>query len=172
MDKMSGGSLWSFAAVMFFLGVFLGGKSGERRTRFLVQHMKDSLTQEYIKASDYFLVDCQASMYDAFKSGVYKGNVAAQKGTQIDTSHISLQQFKAGYILPLEDSIQIKMTYTNPPLPLLVKLGSLIVHYQELNSPESHPYDQKAIDSLENDPEVVEWLKTMDQNGFLPKKRN
>lgn len=60
----------------------------------------------------------------------------------------------------------------NPSIQLLIKLGSLIVHYQEFSSKDGHPYDKEAIGSLEKDPEVIEWLEQMDKMAFLPKKRN
>jgi len=58
-----------------------------------------------------------------------------------------------------------------PSVGLLVKLGSLIVHYQELNSRGGHEFDKSAIDTLENDPEVRSWLDHMTKVGFLPLKR-
>lgn len=59
----------------------------------------------------------------------------------------------------------------NPKASLLIKLGSLIVHYQELNSSNGHPLDKAAIDSIESDNDVREWLKTMDELALTPKKR-
>lgn len=58
-----------------------------------------------------------------------------------------------------------------PNPQLLIKLGSLIVHYQELNSSDGHYMDKAAIDSLLNDADVVEWLNGMDEMAFLPKTR-
>lgn len=58
-----------------------------------------------------------------------------------------------------------------PSITLLIKLGSLVAHYQELTSPKGHEFDKQAIDTLENDPEVIEWLAVMDKLAFLPKKR-
>lgn len=59
-----------------------------------------------------------------------------------------------------------------PSAQLLIKLGSLIVHYQELNSPNGHIFDKSAIETLENDNEVMEWLTQMDELALVPKKRN
>jgi len=59
----------------------------------------------------------------------------------------------------------------NPTPQLLIKLGSLIVHYQELNSKDGHAFDKSAIETLENDAEVNQWLKEMDAMAFLPQKR-
>jgi hypothetical protein len=58
-----------------------------------------------------------------------------------------------------------------PSIGLLVKLGSLIVHYQEMNSAKGHAYDKSAIETLEKDAEVVWWLSVMTSAGFLPVKR-
>ena len=58
-----------------------------------------------------------------------------------------------------------------PSVTTLVKLGSLIVHYQEYMSPTGHPNDKIAIDDIERDPEFIAWMAAMDKNAFLPKKR-
>lgn len=58
-----------------------------------------------------------------------------------------------------------------PTASLLVKLGSIIVHYQEAISPTGHHFDKAALDGLMNDQEVKEWLKSMDSLSLLPKKR-
>ena len=58
-----------------------------------------------------------------------------------------------------------------PSIRLLVKLGSLIVHYDEMISAKKHEFDRCAIDSLRNDPEVVEWFKGMHKHALLPIKR-
>jgi hypothetical protein len=57
-----------------------------------------------------------------------------------------------------------------PTPQLLIKLGSLITHYQEFNSPNGHELDLVTIHSLEKDPDVKEWLKGMDEMALLPKK--
>lgn len=58
-----------------------------------------------------------------------------------------------------------------PTPQLLIKLGSIIVHQQELNSSDGHYMDKSALDSLLGDPEVIEWMKGMDKMAFLPVKR-
>ena len=58
-----------------------------------------------------------------------------------------------------------------PSLGLLVKLGSVAVHCDEVMDPGWHPFDITAIRGLLNDPEVAAWLKEMDSHGLLPKKR-
>lgn len=59
-----------------------------------------------------------------------------------------------------------------PPLQLLVKLGSLAVHADELTQPGAHEVDAVAIRSLLADREVDAWLVAMNNHGFLPLKRN
>lgn len=56
-------------------------------------------------------------------------------------------------------------------LSALVKLASLVIHYQELNSEKGHAFDKRAIDTLENDPEVKNLLDEMNFLGLLPVKR-
>lgn len=58
-----------------------------------------------------------------------------------------------------------------PPASLLVKLGSIAVHVDEMLSPDGHAFDREAIKSLLTDPEVIEWTAAMDKLAFLPKKR-
>jgi hypothetical protein len=58
-----------------------------------------------------------------------------------------------------------------PSAALLVKLGSIAVHADELTSPTGHAFDRVALQSLLQDAEVAAWLKEMDAMAFLPKKR-
>jgi hypothetical protein len=58
-----------------------------------------------------------------------------------------------------------------PSLQLLVKLGSLVIHYQEATGPKRHPLDMDAIRSIEGEPDVQEWISEMTKRGFLPVKR-
>lgn len=58
-----------------------------------------------------------------------------------------------------------------PSPQLLIKLGSIIVHQQELNSPDGHYMDKSALDSLLEDEQVKEWMAGMDKMAFLPVKR-
>lgn len=58
-----------------------------------------------------------------------------------------------------------------PSIPLLIKLGSVIVHQEELMSKKGHSFDKAALDTVRNDPEVVEWLKQMTDMALLPMKR-
>lgn len=59
-----------------------------------------------------------------------------------------------------------------PDAAMLIKIGSLIVHYQEYTSPAGHTFDKTAIDTLEADKDVQQWLYAMSEKGFLPLKRN
>lgn len=55
-------------------------------------------------------------------------------------------------------------------MSLVMKLGSLVVHAQEESAGPGTDFDRAAIESLANDPEVVEWLGTIDP-ALLPVKR-
>jgi hypothetical protein len=56
-----------------------------------------------------------------------------------------------------------------PDLRLLAKLGSIVVHADELLSPRGHDYDKVALRGLIADPEVQNWIKEM--GALLPLKR-
>ena len=58
-----------------------------------------------------------------------------------------------------------------PPPVILIKLGSIAVHVEEMLSPKGHEYDRLAIQSLLSDPDLKEWIADMDKLAFLPKKR-
>ena len=59
-----------------------------------------------------------------------------------------------------------------PSIALLVKLGSIAVHTVEMRTPAYAPtFDDAALDTLLNDPEVCEWMRDMDRMAFLPKMR-
>lgn len=63
---------------------------------------------------------------------------------------------------------------SNPlkPTPtLLVKLGSIAVHVEEMLSPKGHHFDKAVLDSLLSDPEVKAWLEQMDKLALIPRKR-
>lgn len=59
-----------------------------------------------------------------------------------------------------------------PPIQLLVKLGSIIVHADEAASDNGHEFDWAAFRSLMADREVSDWLEVMTRDGYLPVKRN
>ena len=58
-----------------------------------------------------------------------------------------------------------------PPITLLVKLGSIAIHIEELASPSGHHFDKIAVASLLNDPEVKDWLAQMNAMAMIPRKR-
>lgn len=58
-----------------------------------------------------------------------------------------------------------------PSTTVLIKLGSIAVHVEEMLSPKGHEFDRHALDTVLNDPEIKEWLKAMDKLAFLPLKR-
>lgn len=58
-----------------------------------------------------------------------------------------------------------------PSLTLLSKLGSIIVHTDEMIAPFGHAFDRVSLEQLMADPEVKEWLASMDKMALLPKKR-
>jgi hypothetical protein len=60
---------------------------------------------------------------------------------------------------------------TNPKLSILVKLGSIAVHADEMISSDGHQFDRVALESLLTDPEILHWIKQMDKLALLPKKR-
>ncbi len=59
----------------------------------------------------------------------------------------------------------------NPSINLLVKLGSIAVHVDEMLSPDGHNFDRVAIEQLLKDPEVKDWIKQMTAAAMLPVKR-
>jgi hypothetical protein len=58
-----------------------------------------------------------------------------------------------------------------PDTGLLVKLGSIMVHAEEMTEPGAHAFDVTALKSLLSDPEVVAWREEMDAMALLPVKR-
>ncbi len=59
-----------------------------------------------------------------------------------------------------------------PSLQLLVKLGSIAVHTEEMISASGHKYDRIALESLLLDPEVKEWVEVMTEAAYLPVTRS
>lgn len=58
-----------------------------------------------------------------------------------------------------------------PSASLLIKLGSLVVHYEEMLSNKGHDFDKHAINTLNDDEEVRAWFAAMNKMAFLPVKR-
>jgi hypothetical protein len=59
----------------------------------------------------------------------------------------------------------------NPSASLLCKMGSVLVHVEELTSPKGHIFDHQAFKTAYSDPEVQAWIEEMSKMGFLPVKR-
>lgn len=56
-----------------------------------------------------------------------------------------------------------------PSLATLSKIGSIVVHTQELFGPMGHTFDRIAMKALLADEDVNEWIKQM--TVYLPRKR-
>lgn len=63
------------------------------------------------------------------------------------------------------------MNPLKPSTSLLCKLGSIVVHVEEMLSPSGHQFDKTALDQLLKDSEVREWISGMDKLAMLPVKR-
>ena len=63
------------------------------------------------------------------------------------------------------------MDVLNPPPTVLIKLGSIIVHYEEWTSKTGHEFDKTTIDSLMEDINVKKWFEQMNEMALLPLKR-
>jgi hypothetical protein len=53
---------------------------------------------------------------------------------------------------------------------LLCKLGSIVVHADEVTEPGAHEFDISALRALLADPEVKQWI--IDMGAMLPLKRS
>ena len=69
----------------------------------------------------------------------------------------------------LSEKFLPKFDPLKPSVALLCKLGSAVVHAEELLSPKGHVLDKEALGSLLTDPEVKDWVKAM--GVYLPVKR-
>lgn len=58
-----------------------------------------------------------------------------------------------------------------PTISVLVKLGSIVIHVEEMMSPSGHAFDRVTLDQLLNDTEVKLWLARMEELAMLPVKR-
>ena len=58
-----------------------------------------------------------------------------------------------------------------PPLSLLCKIGSIVVHVEEGAGEDGHAYDWAAIRSLLADREVQGWIEGMRKGALVPVKR-
>jgi len=58
------------------------------------------------------------------------------------------------------------------PTPLIVKLASIIVHYEEALSDTGSPYDKQAAEAQTQDAEVQECFAALSKDALLPVKRD
>jgi len=58
-----------------------------------------------------------------------------------------------------------------PSAVILIKLGSIAVHAEEMLSETGHHFDVEVLKALLNDSDVKTWLAEMDKLALLPKKR-
>jgi hypothetical protein len=71
---------------------------------------------------------------------------------------------------PIRDTL----SGTDPLLPsvsLLCRLGSIVVHVEELLSDDGHYFDRIELQQCLDDPEVKEWLVEMGKLALVPLKR-
>lgn len=59
----------------------------------------------------------------------------------------------------------------SPSASLLCKLGSVLVHADEMLQPHAHAFDKTTLQGLIDDPEIKEWRSAMDAMAMLPKMR-
>lgn len=59
-----------------------------------------------------------------------------------------------------------------PSVALLVKLGSIVVHADEMLGPSGHEYDKIAIQTALQDSELRAWIEQMTKMAMLPVKRH
>lgn len=62
--------------------------------------------------------------------------------------------------------------FASPSLSLLIKLGSIAVHCDEMLSDDGHDFDRLAIESILNDEEVRDFIKEGRRTQTLPLKRH
>ena len=68
-------------------------------------------------------------------------------------------------------SVRATVDTFNPPLGLLRKIGSIVVHADELTGTRGHQFDSVAIRSLLAERDVQDWLAGMEAAGLIPVKR-
>lgn len=73
--------------------------------------------------------------------------------------------------MPNESNDMKKQSCLKPSAALLVKLGSIAVHVEEMLSPSGHAFDLSVLQIAFKDPEIVEWIEEMNKLALLPVKR-
>jgi hypothetical protein len=63
------------------------------------------------------------------------------------------------------------MNPLKPSATLLCKLGSIVVHTEEMLSDKGHHFDLEALKAVLTDREVEEWMLAMQKMALLPEKR-
>jgi hypothetical protein len=69
------------------------------------------------------------------------------------------------------NALAVTADILKPSMTLLIKLGSIAVHTDEILSVKGHEFDRSALVSLLVDPEVVAWVNDATTVGLLPVKR-
>jgi hypothetical protein len=98
-----------------------------------------------------------------------QGNQKYIDGTRVPTG--------SDYRTPNRSDVEVAPPLTEAPQPdpltpslsLLVKLGSIAVHADELAGPNRHQFDVHALQTLLEDQEINQWVKAM--GVFMPVKR-
>ena len=72
---------------------------------------------------------------------------------------------------PRERHAQTMSDPLKPAVTVLVKLGSIAVHVEEMMSPTGHAFDHAVLEQLLNDTEIRLWLARMDELAMLPLER-
>lgn len=70
-----------------------------------------------------------------------------------------------------KDKQLIESDIFKPDIKLLIKLGSIITHYEEWTSKSGHELDKTTIDSLMQEPDIKQWFEEMRKMALLPLKR-
>lgn len=72
----------------------------------------------------------------------------------------------------MTDKVSEMADLYSPPIGLLCKLGSIVVHVDEATGDRPHEFDWTAIRALLADRDVQAWIEGMTKAGFMPVKRS
>lgn len=102
--------------------------------------------------------ECAEQSVPAFRNNVLFGHPVLTEDEE--------KQVRVGAI------VSKKMTtYAKASMQLLMKLGSIAVHAQEMLSDDGHAFDRVALKQLLDDVEVKDWIAEMTKMALLPVKR-
>ena len=118
--------------------------------------------------SKSFLEDAAIEL---MKTGAYAPDVDLMWCYEQDVDNVRLAMGLQCRVMDLQQRI-VNGDALHPLPQILIKLGSIAVHIEELFSEDGHFYDRSAIESLLEDSELKAWLSEMDRMAFLPRKRN